>query len=339
MRCLTLADRLKQHDIHIRFVSRHLLEHQQSSLTDKGYEFVLLDSKENDMSLDDLDHASWLGVSQEQDAAESVQALSDLMWDWIIVDHYALDHRWESTLRQNSKKILVIDDIADRQHDCDVLLDQNFYTDMKMRYIDKVPSFCQLLLGPKYALLRDEFRLLHKRVKPRCGSIKRVLVFFGGIDADNYTGHIIDLLSEIGIPDLSVDVVIGLQHPKREQIEAKCIQYKFNCHVQTDKMAELMAAADFAIGAAGSTTWERCCLALPILTFSLAHNQIEIAKGIDVLGIGKYFDSQFFDINKDLYKTVFNLINDKNKMKIFSEKAYSIVDGLGVDRLCKVLIQ
>ena len=339
MRCLTLADGLKKQGMHIRFVSRHLPEYLQNMLAEKGHEFVMLNSIQNDIPIDELAHASWLGVSQEQDAADSVQALSDLMWDWIIVDHYALDHRWESILRQSSKKILAIDDIADRQHDCDVLLDQNFYTDMEMRYIDKVPSFCQLLLGPKYALLREEFRLLHKQIKPRSGTVKRVIVFFGGVDADNYTGHIIDTLSEIGISDLSVDVVIGLQHPNSEQIKAKCVQYEFNCHIQTDKMAELMAAADLAIGAGGSATWERCCLALPTLTFSLAHNQTEIANGMDALGAGQYFDSNSYDINKDLYKTVLDLINDKSRIEMFSKKAYSIVDGCGVDRLSKVLMQ
>ena len=339
MRCLTLAEDLKRQGVHIRFISRHLPVYLQNMLADKGYEFIILVSTQNEMPIDELAHASWLGVSQEQDAIDSVQALSDLMWNWLIVDHYALDHRWESRLRQSSNNILIIDDIADRQHDCDVLLDQNFYSDMDMRYTGKVPSHCHLLLGPKYALLRKEFRLFHQQIKPRNGSVKRLLVFFGGVDADNYTGLIIDTLSEIRIPNLHIDVVIGSQHPYREKIKEKCVQYEFNCYVQTDKMAELMAAADLAIGAGGSATWERCCLALPTLMFSLAHNQIEIAKEMDVLGAGQYFDLQLIDIDKDLHKTIVDLINDKRKIEMFSDKAYSIVDGLGVDRLCEVLIQ
>lgn len=181
--------------------------------------------------------------------------MSDRSWDWLVVDHYALDARWESALRASTKQIMVIDDIADRQHDCDVLLDQNFYADMQKRYTGKVSAHCQLLLGPRYALLRDEFRKLREQVKPRNGTVKKILVFFGGVDADNYTGRAIEALAEIGIEGLYVDVVIGAQHSCREQIKSVCAQHGFICHVQTDKMAELMAAADLAIGAGGSATY------------------------------------------------------------------------------------
>lgn len=273
MRCLTLADALKQRGANCRFVSRHLPDHLRSMLVAKGHEFTHLDSVQNDMALDELAHAHWLGVSQAQDAADSIQALSDKVLDWLIVDHYALDSRWESMLRQIAKRILVIDDIADRQHDCDVLLDQNLYSDMNSRYGGKVPSHCKLLLGPRYALLRDEFRQLREHVKPRTGQVKRVLVFFGGMDTDNYTARAIEALASIGSHDVDVDVVIGAQHPYRERIEVVCAEQRFVCHVQTSRMAELMALADVAIGAGGSATWERCCLGLPTLTLCVAGNQ------------------------------------------------------------------
>jgi len=138
MRCLTLADGLRERGAKIRFVSRHLPEHLRSMLAEKGHEFVPLDSAKNDMPLDELEHAHWLGVSQPQDAADSIQALSEEAWDWLIVDHYALDMHWESAMRRTAKQIMVIDDIADRRHDCDVLLDQNFYSDMQKRYTGKV---------------------------------------------------------------------------------------------------------------------------------------------------------------------------------------------------------
>ena len=163
MRCLTLADALKQHGAKIRFASRHMPEYLRDMLVVKGHEFMLLDSSPSDAISDGLSHANWLGTSQHADAQDTVQALSGQTWDWLIVDHYALDARWESALRQTAKNIFVIDDIADRQHDCDVLLDQNLYADMDSRYTGKVPAHCQLLLGPRYALLRDEFRQLREQ--------------------------------------------------------------------------------------------------------------------------------------------------------------------------------
>ena len=249
MRCLTLADALQQRGAQIRFVSRHMPDHLRDMLNTKGHEFSLLNSIPSKEIVDDRSHAHWLGVSQEQDATDTSQALSDQAWDWLIVDHYALDARWERVLRNAVKRVLAIDDIADRQHDCDVLLDQNYYTDMQTRYTGKVPAHCQLLLGPRYALLREEFRRVREQVKPRNGPVKRILVFFGGVDPDNYTSRAIEALANIGNSDLHVDVVIGAQHPHRAQTETACAEHDFICHVQTDRMAELMAAADLAIGA------------------------------------------------------------------------------------------
>jgi UDP-2,4-diacetamido-2,4,6-trideoxy-beta-L-altropyranose hydrolase len=131
---------------------------------------------------------------------------------------------------------------------------------METRYIGKVPNHCRLLLGPRYALLRDEFRRLRDEVKPRTGPVKWILVFFGGMDVDNFTGKALQALVNLGHEDLQVDVVIGAQHPAREAIEATCDRYGYQCHVQTSNMAELMARADLAIGAGGSASWERCCL-------------------------------------------------------------------------------
>ena len=332
MRCLTLADGLKERGAKLRFISRHLPEHLRSMLVEKGHEFVSLDSAQNDMPMDELVYAHWLGVSQARDAEDSIRALSDRTWDWLVVDHYALDICWESMLRQTTKKILVIDDIADRQHDCDVLLDQNFYVDMQTRYTRKVPSHCELLLGPRYALLRDEFRQLREQVKPRNGPVKRILVFFGGVDADNYTGRAIEALFEIATSGLHVDVVIGAKHPCCEQIKAASAQHGFICHIQTNKMAELMAAADLAIGAGGSATWERCCLGLPTLVFCTADNQQkQIA---DAAQEGFLYAPE---INTDLtdiikYHTTALLENDHLR-RLISLRAMQAVDGLGVSRI------
>ena len=332
IRCLTLANELKQRGAKTLFVSRHLPDYMRSMLETKDHEFVLLDNTQNNSTLDGLSHSHWLGVSQEKDAIDSVKALTSESWDWLIVDHYALDSRWELKLRQSVKKIFVIDDIADRKHDCDLLLDQNFYNDMELRYEGKVPSHCQLLLGPRYSLLRSEFRALHEQIKPRNGTVKRILVFFGGVDADNYTGYAIKALSEINIPEWRVDVVIGSQHPFLEQNKSDCEQYGYICHVQTDKMAELMATADLAIGAGGSATWERCCLGLPALSICVADNQKkQIA---DAAQEGFIYAPQ---IGEDLIVTIKNhlitLLENENLRNLISRKGMQAVDGLGVVRI------
>lgn len=337
MRCLTLADELKQHGCQIRFLSRHLPGHFRDLLAAKEHQFRPLSCSSNGAILDDLAQSHWLGISQSADAQDAIQALTDQAWDWLVVDHYALDVRWESALRRMAKNILVIDDIADRQHDSDILLDQNFYVHMNARYTGKVPAHCRLLLGPRYALLREEFRQLREQVTLRSGPVKRVLVFFGGVDTSNCTARAIEALANIGSHDLQVDVVIGVQHPCREQIEAECVQYGFRCHVQTSRMAELMAAADLAIGAAGSTSWERCCLGLPVLLVAIADNQINIAEGLDFSGVCIYAGTAKTVIAPIIQNAILNLLSAQDQLKTLSERSYSLVDGLGVDRVCQAM--
>jgi UDP-2,4-diacetamido-2,4,6-trideoxy-beta-L-altropyranose hydrolase len=337
MRCLTLADGLRQRGAHIRFISRDLPVHLRNMLAAKDMEFVALDSNAGSSFTDELAHSHWLGTSQAQDAEATIQALSEQAWDWLIVDHYALDTRWESALRGTAKRIMVIDDIADRNHDCDILLDQNFYVDMQTRYVDKVPFHCRLLLGPRYALLRDEFRKLREQVKPRTGPVKRILVYFGGVDADNCTSQAINALAEMGTKGLHVDVVIGAQHPSRAEIEMNCAARGFVCHVQTDKMAELMAAADLTIGAGGSASWERCCLGLPALLVSLANNQVGISKALDLSGCCIYLGA-FKKVNTSAIKhEITELLRAHNRLEMISRRAFSFADGMGVDRVYQEL--
>jgi UDP-2,4-diacetamido-2,4,6-trideoxy-beta-L-altropyranose hydrolase len=332
MRCLTLADALKQHVARVRFISRFLPQYLRAMLSARKYEFILLDDAPHQDIEADLLHSPWLGTSQHSDAQESIRALSDQTWDWLIVDHYALDDRWESPLRHSAKHILAIDDLADRQHDCDMLLDQNFYSDMESRYAGKVPSHCRLLLGPRYALLRDEFRLWRDKVKPRSGPIKRVLVFFGGVDADNYTGCTIEALSDLDLETVQVDVVIGQQHPYRTQIESTCTKHRFNCHVQTDRMAELMATADLAIGAGGTATWERCSLGLPAFIIATAENQLR--QVADAASDGLVYAAQLTGDLRQAIKRHLEALRENSYLRhAISSKAMHVVDARGAVRV------
>ncbi|MFI3185614.1 MAG: UDP-2,4-diacetamido-2,4,6-trideoxy-beta-L-altropyranose hydrolase [Methylococcaceae bacterium] len=332
MRCLTLADELTRRGAQIRFVSRYLPEYLAKLLVERDYELAMLDSTENDADLDELAHAPWLGCSQARDAENSIKALSDRAWDWLIVDHYAMDCRWESRLRQAAKKILVIGDLADRKHDCDVLLDQNYYVDLNTRYADKVPDHCRLLLGPGYALLREEFRNFREQVEPRKGSVKRILVFFGGMDADNYTGLVIQSLIDMGVSDIYVDVVIGAQHPCREAIEAACLSPHFTCHVQTKRMAELMAAADLSIGAGGGAIWERCCLGLPTIVICTAENQRK--QIVDAASEGLvYVPDLKHEIGLIVERHIRSLMENSYLRQLISLNAMRVVDARGALRV------
>ena len=335
IRCLTLANQLKIQGMSTRFICRHLPSHLHSLLISSGHEVRMLKEKESGFC-DDLAHSSWLSVSQETDAAQTISELSDLDWDWVIGDHYGLDIRWDGALRPLVKKILVIDDLADRSHDCDLLLDQNFYIDMNSRYAGKVPDSCALLLGPKYALLREEFRISRLSRNSFIDKVKRVIVFFGGIDALNYTGKTIDVLAKLNAGNFYVDVVIGLANPHRQSIEILCRQAKFNCYIQTEKISELMVASDLAIGAGGVSIWERCCLGLPSIVIATANNQIKQIS--DAAKVGFVYSP---DINgnyeAEIASHIFSLIHNKSFREFISKQGYDAVDGAGTGRVIRLL--
>jgi UDP-2,4-diacetamido-2,4,6-trideoxy-beta-L-altropyranose hydrolase len=335
MRCLTLADELKKQSAQILFISRNLPTHLSDMLTKKGMEYIPLGTDTKQESIDELAHANWLGTSQAYDAQITIQALANQSWDWLVVDHYALDKRWERAVRASCKKLMAIDDLADRQHDCDVLLDQNYYSDMQTRYSAKVPAHCQLLLGPRYALLREEFRTLHKQIKRRTSEVKKVLVFFGGVDADNYTSLAIQALAELNCKQ-QVDVVIGTQHPKRDQIQQSCVEYGYLCHVQTTRMAELMAEADLAIGGGGTATWERCCLGLPTLTLCMADNQRKQIADAAEAGL-LYVPISEQNLVTVIRHHVKSLLETPALINLISQAGMKLVNGNGSQRVASVM--
>lgn len=331
MRCLTLAEALQQRGAQIRFVSRGLPAYLSDMLESRGIEFAPLDNAAGEAA-GDLAHSSWLGTSQDRDVQDSAAVLGGRKWDWLVVDHYALDARWESAMRNTAGKIMAIDDLADRQHDCDVLLDQNYYRDMQTRYDGKVPEHCRMLLGPHYALLRKEFRKMRDQVKPRKGTVRRILVFFGGVDAGNYTGLAIEALAGLDIKGVEIDVVIGAQHPHRSEIEQACATQGYSCHVQTARMAELMAAADLAIGAGGSATWERCCLGLPALSLCTADNQRR--QIIDAAEAGLlYAPNGGGDLVDLIRRHTKGLLENAALLRLISNAAMNAVDGGGALRI------
>ncbi len=208
----------------------------------------------------------------------------------LVVDSYALDSKWEKYLRPYVNKIMVVDDLANRPHDCDLLLDQNYYKNLENRYDGLVPSHCRKLLGPKYVLLRPEFHEAKKNLRKRDGKVRRILVFFGGSDPTNETVKALEAIKSLNRPEIAVDVVVGAANPHKEQVKKICNQMpNTTYYCQVENMAELMANADLAIGAGGATTWERLYLELPTIAIAVAKNQVETLEALGEAGIVSYF--------------------------------------------------
>ena len=296
MRCRTLARELQRHGAEVCFLCRRQSGDLISLLKQ---EFVVLVLPEQSLAAcEGLEgrelYASWLGCTQEQDAAECLEILVNAginSLSWLVADHYGIDIRWEAQIlagladRDVYPKLLVIDDLADRKHQSDLLLDQNFFGSFtQQRYQDLIPPMCRQLLGPHYALLGPEYARLHTLVPPR-SEVRRVMVFFGGVDQDNLTVRALEALSHPALNDLVVDVVLGLQSPHRKAVEELvAARPHTTLHDVLPSLAGLITRADVAIGAGGVTTLERACLGLPSLVVVTALNQLPSTKALDQAG-------------------------------------------------------
>ncbi len=344
MRCLTLANALRERGADCRFICREHPGNLLHLIREQGFEAVALPGESSERGYppkavqSDLAHAEWLGADWRTDAEAARAALGGVKVDWLVVDHYALDARWEAAMRPNCCKLLVIDDLADRIHDCDLLLDQNLVADMERRYDGKVPHHCGRLLGPQYALLQPEYAELHPRIPPREGPVSRVLIYFGGADRDNQTGRALAACLSLGRQDIALDVVINPNSPHADSIQAQAQgKGQVTLHSHLPSLAPLMVRADLAIGAGGATSWERCCLGLPTLVITIAENQKPIAEELHQQGLvqwlGHASEASEQSIANDL-ATIF----DKDLPSAWSEKCQQFADGLGADRVCSVLL-
>ena len=288
MRCLTLAGKLKkENQVEIGFVSRDLEGNLNHLIEKNGYRLFPLPEA---LSTEELTgYEKWLTVKQVFDAGQTKKLLQGLTVDCLVIDSYALDEIWENIVRPYVNQVMVIDDLANRKHNCDILLDQNYYCDMANRYTGLVPANCQLLLGPQYALLREEFYEARKKIRNRDGNVKNILVFFGGSDLTNETMKALKALESLHRSDIQLNVVVGANNKNKKSIEAFCLQHdNMQYFCQVNNMAELMNEADLSFGAGGTTTWERCFLGLPSIVIAIAKNQIQICEDCNKLGIIRY---------------------------------------------------
>lgn len=319
MRCLVLADRLRiQRRAEVVFLCRELPGNLIDYIRERGHQVVGL-------------------PEAGEDESPAIAAAAAIGPDWLIVDHYALDRRFEERIRPHAKKLMAIDDLADRPHACDVLLDANHDTESGLRYRYLVEPGTRCLIGSHYALLRPSFADARTRVR-RDGHIRRLLVSFGGVDATDETGKTLEALAPLAEIGLAITVLAGSANPRGRQVAELCADLpnvRFHSHVE--RIAELMLWADAAIGAGGTTTWERCCLGLPTLVVTTAANQEQLtaqaARAGAVLWLGRAAE-----VDPGLIRdAALAMIRDPASMKRMSDLAMELTDGLGADRIVKEL--
>ena len=339
MRTLTLADELRKRGADTVFVTRehpgNLIERAELA----GHRVHRLAAPPGDYTGPGK-YDSWLGVPWERDAEETAAALRADSPEWLVVDHYALGGAWYRSACPSGARTLVIDDLADRVHDCEMLLDQGYYgAATSRRYDGLVPADCRLLLGPRYAMVPPEFLPLRNAVKARDGSVRRVLVFFGGSDPQDQTGKAVQALSSGELAQLDVDVVLGSNHPDPDGVRAKAAaRGRTLIHENLQTLADVMASADMMIGAGGGTTWERCALGIPALAMAIAENQEGATDALAADGIQVTLPSGPWTTPEQWSAAIAELVGAPAKLSALAKKAFGVTDARGAARVATAML-
>lgn len=340
MRCLALASGLKAKGGECLFLCKSPTEGPLvARIRESGHSLAVLPAGSGqDPDIGGPAHSHWLPGGQGEDSKACKKILAaDGPVDWLIVDHYAIDRQWESVMRDVAPRIMVIDDLADRQHDCDLLLDQNLVASMESRYDGLVPRNCIRLLGPRYALLREEFsarKMVASVEHPVAG---RVLVMFGGADPADLTGRALDALIAIGYPG-PLDVVAGPLYTELDGLNERLRRLpQAQLHVSPANIHELMRRASVAIGSPGVSSWERCACALPTISISQADNQEPIGTALAQAGAHWYL-GRVNQLPDDLLRnSILALLGNTHALGIQRKSASLICDGKGVSRVATLL--
>lgn len=330
MRCLNLADQLsKSNNIWFLTIASH---YSLELIKRRGYKLLPIENFLRGMqSKEEI---------LNQDALKSISLIkeNDINADLLIVDSYALDISWEKKLRNFTKKIFVIDDLANRKHSCDMLLDQNLFENMESRYKLLTQKNTELLLGPHYAILGKEFSSKRNNITFRSNNIKKVLISFGGVDEHNFTGKLIKHLQSDKFKDIHFDVAITDNFVFLDELISMNTPDNFSLHRNMDSLALLMKKNDIAIGAGGTTTWERLSMALPSIVITVSDNQVESIKLLNKMNLINWL-GHYDSLRKTWLRSIDEAILANSQNKEMSEKSLSIVDGQGSKKVAKKIMK
>ena len=341
IRCLTLAIKLRKFGINSTFFCKDFPGNINELIIHNAFQLTILPSKLSECSAvttreDVNEYSQWLGTSQLEDASNFVARLKGGEVDVVVVDSYAIGAQWESIVKLVCRQLVVIDDLANRKHCCDILIDQTFGRE-GADYLNLVPTGTKLMLGSTYALIRDDFSIYRPSSYSRIGRrLKKILISFGGVDKNNATVDVLNIFREHSnhLPaNTEFIIVIGSASPNYELVMKALINFPFNfqCFRNINNMAELMCEADLAIGAAGGTSWERCALGLPTLVYILAENQRNISRLLQQQGVCRTLDFKCKGL--DLLSELKLLFKEPHHLTVMAQNAYKMVDGGGAEKV------
>lgn len=340
IRCLTLAAHLKDLAIDSIFLHRAFPDHLGHLITAGGYPTHLLEP----LTWAPDRHASqgykgWLATDVQTDASESAAILAKHPVDLLIVDHYSIDSEWEQILSSSVKAIVVLDDLANRPHLASLLMDQT-YGRQAAEYRNLVPAGCMLLTGTDYALLKKDFAALRQQSLERrknSQDLSRILICMGGCDPDNFSARAVRAV-QLSKLDTDIDIMISSRATHIESLKALASDHpRVSLYIDTPDVASLMSNADLAIGAGGTTSWERCCMGLPTIALSMASHQQLINGPLHDIGAILNFDNTSSDFEQRLCDMLLHLSRTPSSLENMTRAAKAVCDGNGASRVADAI--
>ena len=314
MRCIRIAELLKKRNVNCIFLCENFPGNSISLINQKGFKVLMLSDgikKDN------------LQVDWEKDAMQTAQILKNIEVRILIVDHYNLDKKWEDYQRKFCKRIMVIDDLNDRQHSADILLDQNLFPDMKKRYTNNLNSNCKKFIGLEYAFLDPEFASQRKVLKKHKGVIETIFIYFGNTGSSNILRRVLNIFINNSLIDFDLNIIFSGDPSERDKIVRLVGKYSFMKLLDPQpNLAKLISSSDLSIGAGGSTTWERIYLGLPSAVITVADNQIECSQYLNKLGLIRLIGNSDKISDKQIAKSLKKIIY-KEDFDAFSKKCLS----------------
>ena len=314
VRSLTLADNLAELGWHVTIASVDLPSPLEADVRRRGHGVLRLEPGTD------------YGAAEAQHIGERIGAAVDVA----IADHYRVGPAWHDAARHWARSIVAIDDLADRPLSVDLVLNQNL-GETPDEYRDLVPLGTRLLIGPAYALVRPQFALARQAARIPRTNVARLFVFISGADEPNVTETAARAAERIGI---ETDVVIGAAYPHERALHRSVRNSsRVTIHRNATDMARLMSAADLAIGAPSSASWERCCVGLPTVLVTVADNQIRAADALRRAAAGVSLGWHTEVDEQNMVDAVERLVRDPASLRKMSSAAAAITDGGGAARV------
>ncbi|MGE1177247.1 UDP-2,4-diacetamido-2,4,6-trideoxy-beta-L-altropyranose hydrolase [Pseudomonas sp. BW7P1] len=329
-RCLTLARVLRTQGSHVAFACRRLPGHRLDALQAEGFETFALPDRYID---EDPQQAieSMLPWQADIDAL-ATQLDGQAAFDWIIADHYGLDHHWQTAARRFGSRIAAVDDLATRRYSVDLLLNQNL-SGLSENYQPLLPAGCRTLLGPRFAMLREEFSGPAIEIK---SVARRVLVNFGGFDAARQTHHAMLALADFS--GLEVDFVAGADNPAWAEMQALAENRpNWTLHRFVSDFHRRMTEADLFIGAGGGTSWERAALGLPTICIAVSNNQQNNGEVMAAAGAHVFMGAREQVSVAQLRDAIGFVVGNFYLRQSLAERSRQLVDGRGALRVAAAL--